>query len=73
MDLLAKTTFKRFIEDIGHFVFKVLSRNKRVQKLLSSLDHGVNLSTSTTKVRIIVERFPKVVDRFVTRLRTGIN
>lgn len=60
-------------QNVRHLVLEVLSRNKRVQQLLTTLNHGVNLSTASTEVRIVVERFPQVVDRLAAWLRTRID
>lgn len=69
-------TLKRSLElteNVRHFVLKVLCSNESVEQLLTALDHGVNLSTGPSQIRIVVESFPKVVDRLVTWLRTSIN
>lgn len=60
-------------KDIGHFVFEVLGGNERVQKFLSTFDHGMDLATTTAEMGIIIKRLPKVIDGFMTRLSTGID
>ena len=55
-----------------HLVLKVLSRNERIQELLSALQHYVKLSASTTEVGIVVECVPKVKNRLMAGLGTCI-
>ena len=42
-------------QDVGHLVLEILSSNEGVQELPATLDHSVNLSTASSKVRIVVE------------------
>lgn len=49
-------------ENVGHLILEILRSDQRVQKLLSTLNHGVNLTTASSKMRIVVEGLPKIVD-----------
>jgi hypothetical protein len=50
-----------------------LRGNQGVQEFLSALDHGVDLTTTSSKVGVVVESLPEVVDRLVAGLGTGID
>lgn len=63
----------RLTQDVGHFVLKVLGGNERIEELFATLDHGVDFSTATTKIGIIIEGFPEIVDRLVSRLGSSVN
>lgn len=41
-----------------HLIFEVLGSDQGVQELLSAFDHGMNLSTCTAEIRIVVESLP---------------
>lgn len=60
-------------QNVRHLVLEVLSCDERVQKLPTTLNHGVNFSTASSEVGVVVEGFPQVVDRLATGLRTSIN
>lgn len=60
-------------KDVRHFVLKVLCGDQGVQELLSTLDHGVDFTTTSSEVGIVVESLPEVVDRLVSGLSTSIN
>lgn len=49
-------------QNVRHLVLEVLRRHKWVEQLAATFDHGVNLSTAPTKVWVIVEGLPQVVD-----------
>lgn len=42
-------------QNVGHLVLEILSSNEGVQELPALIDHSVNLSTASSKVRIVVE------------------
>ena len=43
-----------------YLVLEVLSSNERVEKFFPSFNHGMDLATSTAKIRVIIECFPSV-------------
>lgn len=49
-------------QDVRHFVFKILCGDQWVQEFFPTLDHGVNFTTATTQVFVVIERLPEVVD-----------
>ena len=70
---IAKATLQRFIKDIRHLVLEVLGGDERVQKLLTTVKHRMNFTSTATQIAVIVEGFPKVEDRFVSRFCASIN
>ena len=60
-------------QDVRHLILKVLCGDQWIQELPATLDHGVDFTTATAEMRIVVERLPKVVNRFVPRLGASIN
>lgn len=60
-------------QNVRHLVLEVLGGDQWVQQLLAALDHGVNLTTATAKVRVVIECFPQVVDGLAPGLCTRIN
>ncbi|KAI6752785.1 hypothetical protein HG530_013537 [Fusarium avenaceum] len=63
----------RLVENIGDLVLKVLDSNEGVEQLLAALtQHGVNFTTSTTEILVVVETLPKSKERSGTGLGTGI-
>ena len=44
-----------------------------VDELATALDHGVDFTTASTEVRIVVEGLPQVVDGLAAGLRTGVD
>jgi hypothetical protein len=50
-----------------------LGSDQRVEELPATLNHGVNFTTAPTEMSIVVECFPKIIDRFVSRFSTGVN
>lgn len=42
-------------QNVGHLVLEILGSNEGVQELPALIDHSVNLSTASSKVRIVVE------------------
>jgi hypothetical protein len=65
--------FERLVKDIAHFVLKVLRCNQRVEKILSVLQHGFDLTAGTGAVRIDVKGFPELVDGVLSWSGTGID
>ena len=61
------------VQNIRHLIFKVLGGNERVHKLLTALNHGVDFTTASSEVCIVVEGFPQVIDRLATGFGTCIN
>ena len=60
-------------QDVRHLVFKILGSNKRVEQLLPSLDHGVNFTTTSAEVCVVVKRLPQVVDGFASGFGTSVD
>ena len=64
---------QRLVENIGHFVLKVLSRDERVQKIESVFALEChNLSARATDIRVDIEGLPQVVDTRRARHSTDI-
>lgn len=56
---IPKRTFQWLVQDIADLVLKILSRNKRVEKILPTFpQHCVDLPASSAKILVIIERFP---------------
>lgn len=68
-----KICASQLTKNIGHFIFEVLRGNQGVQEFLSTLNHGVDLTTTSSKIGVVVESLPEVVDRLVAGLGTGID
>lgn len=65
--------FQRLVENVGNLVFEVLGGDQRVNQVLeTSAQHGVDFTTGTAEVLVIVESFPEVQDGLWTRLGTSI-
>ncbi|KAI6748967.1 hypothetical protein HG531_007914 [Fusarium graminearum] len=63
----------RLVENVGDLVLEVLDSNEGVEQLLAALtQHGVNFTTSTTKILVVVETLPKSKERSGTGLGTRI-
>ena len=60
-------------QDVRHLVLEVLGRNKRVEEFLTTLDHGVDFTTASAQISVVVERLPEVVDRLAAWLGTGVD
>ena len=60
-------------QDVRHLVLKVLCCNERVQEFPASLNHGVDLSTASSQMRVIVEGLPEVVNGLAPWLGTGVD
>lgn len=61
------------LQDVGHFVFEVLSSNQWVEQI--SPKHAFesdNLSAGSTNGRIDIKSFPQVVNRIGSRLSSDI-
>ena len=56
-----------------NFILEILSGNQRIEKLLSTLDHSMNFTTSASQMGVIVEGFPKVIDGLVPGFSTSID
>ena len=50
-----------------------MRRDQGVNELATALNHSVDLSTASTKVGVVVERLPEVVDGLAPRLGTRVN
>lgn len=71
---IPKSTFQRFIQNIGDLILEVLHGHQGVKKLAPSItQHCMNLSASTTEVTVVVERFPEGQEGFAARLRPCID
>ena len=71
--MCAPKPYQLLTKNVRHFVLEVLGSHQRIEKLAATLYHGVNLTTASTEMRIIVERLPKVVDGLATGFGTGID
>ena len=60
-------------QDVRHLVFEILGSDKRVEQLLSSLDHCMNFTTASSEVGVVVERLPQVVNGFASRFGTSVD
>jgi hypothetical protein len=60
-------------QDVGHLVLEILSSDQGIEQLLSTFDHGVNFTTATSKIWVVVEGVPKIEDGFVPWLRSSID
>jgi hypothetical protein len=70
---VAKGGLQRFVENVTDLVLKILSSNKRIEQVLPALaQHGVDFTTGTSQVLVVVESFPEREKRLWTRLGTGI-
>ena len=59
---------ERLIEDITHFILKVLSRHEGVEQILAeSAFHGNNFPASAGDIRVEIEGFPKMIERISAR------
>lgn len=70
---IAKDRFERLVQDVAHLVLEILSSHKRIQQIFP--EHALerdNLSTGSANGRVDVERFPQVIDRVRSRLRSNI-
>src|SRR6266436_2347336 len=67
------TKEKSSTQDIGHLVFEILCRYQRIQELLATFEHGVDFTAATSQVLVVVESFPKIINRLVTWLGTSID
>ena len=47
--------------------------HKRVEQLATTLNHGVDFTTASAKVRVVVKGLPQVVDRLAGGLSTRID
>lgn len=63
----------RQTKNVGHLVLEVLGRDQGVEQLPATLNHRVNLTTAAAEVRVVVERFPQIVDRLAPRLSTRVD
>lgn len=60
-------------QDVRHLILKVLCGDQWIQELPATLDHGVDFTTATAQVFVIVEGLPEVIDRLATGFGTCIN
>ena len=60
-------------QDVRHLILKVLCGDQWIQELPATLDHGVDFTTATTEVSVVVERLPEIVDRLATGFSAGID
>lgn len=60
-------------QDVRHLVLEILCSNQWVQEFLPTLDHGVNFTTTSTQILIVVESLPEVVNRLAPGFSTSIN
>ena len=60
-------------ENVRHLILEVLSSNEWVKKLLPTLNHGMDFTTASTEIGIVVERFPQVINGLASWLGTGID
>ena len=60
-------------ENVRHLVLEVLRSHKRVEELAAALNHGVNLTAASTKVGVVVEGLPQVVNGLAAGLRARVN
>ena len=67
------TYLQRLVKNVGHLVLEILSSNQRVEQLATALDHGMDFTTASTEMRIVVESFPQVVDRLPAGFGTRVN
>ena len=71
---VSKSTFKRFVENVGDLVLKILDCHQRVDQILPTFAKlDVDFTTSASQILVIVEAFPEREEGFVTRLGAGIN
>ena len=47
--------------------------HERVEELATALDHGVNLTTASAEMGIVVESLPQIVDGLAAGLRTRVD
>ena len=59
---VAEHTLQRLVQDVRHLVLEVLRSHKRVEQLATTLNHGVDFTTASAKVRVVVKGLPQVVD-----------
>ena len=64
---------RQLTQNVGHLVFKVLCSHKGVEEFLAAFDHGVDLATASSKVWVIVECIPQVVNRLVSGLSSCVD
>ena len=64
---------ERLVQDVGHLVLEVLCGDEWIEQLLALVDHGMDLSTASAEVRVVVERLPQMVDSFVSRFGTSVD
>ncbi len=69
---VSERTFEWFVEDVRHFVFKILSGHKRIKKVFALGQHSCDLSAGTSKVWIVEKCLPQMIDRSLPRFRTSI-
>ena len=70
---ISKDRLERLVQDVRHLVLEVLCGDEWIEQLLALVDHGMDLSTASAEVRVVVERLPQMVDSFVSRFGTSIN
>jgi len=60
---VTKDGLEGLVENVGHLVLKVLGSDQGRQELAASLtQHGANLSTGTSDVRVEIESLPEMVN-----------
>ena len=60
-------------QDVRHLILKVLCGDQWIQELPATLDHGVDFTTATAQVFVIVEGLPEVVNGLAPWLGTGVD
>jgi hypothetical protein len=70
---VSERTLQRLVENVGDLVLEVLRGHERVDQVPPSFtQHGVDFTTRTTQILVVVEGFPQSQERLGTGFRTGI-
>jgi hypothetical protein len=70
---VTKDRLERLVQDVGHFVLKVLRCDERVEQVDTHLTlHSLDLSTSASNVGVSIKSLPKMVERGSARTSTDI-
>lgn len=70
---ITKGTFQGLVKDVTDLVLEVLGSHQRIDQVPPTFtQHGMDFTTGTAQVLVIVEGFPEGQERLVTRLGTRI-